>query len=141
MPGQRTRNLAVLASILTIAGPSAHGQGDDRSGLDAAALAEELIDGLPCEATEASAALEAKLDERPESLTDLAAALEVIAASPEPCNDVRAAATRERQFISATLALGPPQTAESAPATAVYQFAFEAGPPPLNMLRTRRGGR
>lgn len=140
MPGQRTRNLAVFASILTIAGPSAHGQGDDGSGFDAAALAVELADGLPCVATEASAALEAKLDERPESLTDLAAALEAIAASPEPCDDVLAAATRERQFISATLALGP-QTAESASTTAVYQFSFEAGPPPLNMLRTRREGR
>ena len=140
MPGQRTRNLALFASILTIAGSSAHGQGDQRPGFDVAALADELLNGLPCEATEASAALEAKLDERPENLTDLAAALEAIAASPEPCDDVRAAATRERQFIAATLALGA-QTPESAPATAVYQFSFEAGPPPLNMLRTRREGR
>ena len=136
MPGQRTRNLALFASILTIACSSAHGQGDDRPGIDVAALADELLNGLPCEATEASAALEAKLDERPENLTDLAAALEVIAASPEPCDDVRAAATRQRQFIAATLALGP-QGAESEPVTAVYQLSFEVGPPPLNMMRGR----
>ncbi len=140
MPGQRTRNVAVLASILTMAGPSAHGQAGDRPEFDATGVAGELVSGLPCAATETSAALEAKLDARRESLNDLAAALEVIAASPEPCDDVRAAATRQRQFIAATLALGP-EGAESEPQTAVYQLSFEAGPPPLNMMRGRREGR
>lgn len=140
-PGQRTQSLAALACIGAVAAQLAYAQEAElETPSSAEILASELADGLPCTATGTSAALEERLDQRLEPLVDLATALDVVALSDSQCAEVRAAAARQRQFIAATIGLGP-QASDLASSDTALELPFEAGPPPLNLMRGRREGR
>lgn len=132
-------SLIAVGVVLAVAGASAQESGAT-SGVGAEALAEGLVDGLPCSATQTPDALEGRLDESLESLVDLAGALEIVANDDEQCAEVRAAAARQRLYITQA---GFPEADNDGMARigTPLAFAFEVGPPPLNMLRGRRATR
>ncbi len=139
-------NLKSVALAVLLGGvASAHAQeADDGEQLDPSAreraevVASYLVAGLPCTATETAGALERRLTESIDPLVDLAAGLDIVSASPENCAEIRAAAARQRLYITQSAISGGDTDSLTAGGT-VPMLAFEVGPPPLNLLRGRGG--